>query len=92
VPHARTMILSKVRPTTRILDCMIIARAHELYFPNDNHTTPTLDEEDGVDYGGGTKYTIHVSVNGLPPMVEWTTTTGAEFLELPLGLSAFIMH
>jgi hypothetical protein len=77
---------------TRISDSMIIARAHSLYFPNDDDTTSTLDTEDDVDYGGGTKYTIHVSVNELPPTVEWNTTTGAEFLELPLGLPAFIMQ
>jgi hypothetical protein len=43
-----------------------------------------------VAYAVGTKYTIHVSVNELPPTLEWTTTTGAEFMELPLGLPAFI--
>jgi hypothetical protein len=33
-----------------------------------------------------------VSGSELPPTVKWTTTTGAEFLELPLGLPASIMQ
>jgi hypothetical protein len=72
---------------------MIISRAHALYFPNDcDSTSPNAEEDDVCAYSGGTKYVIHVPVDGLPPTVEWNTTTAAEFLELPLGLSGFIMQ
>lgn len=75
---------------TRIADSMMIARAHTLYFPNDGDTTPvTLDED--VAYGGGTQFTIMPPIGRLPPTVLWNTTTSANFLELPLGLPAFVM-
>ena len=35
---------------------------------------------------------IHVPIDGFPPTVEWNTTTSAAYLQLHLGLPAFIMH
>ena len=77
---------------TRISDSMMIARAHELYWPEE--VAPVVVDDDGsiCDHGGGTTYTIHPPHDGRPPMVEWHTSTSAEYLVLPSGLAAFVMH
>jgi hypothetical protein len=77
---------------TRISDSMMIARAHELYWPEEVAPVVVGDDDSICDHGGGTTYTIHPPHDGRPPMVEWHTSTSAEYLVLPSGLAAFVMH
>jgi hypothetical protein len=76
---------------TRIADSMMIERAHKMYFPMAADTTTPVSHEEDTAVGGGSKYTIHPPQQGLPPTVEWFTTTSPEYLQLPSGLPAFVM-
>ena len=77
---------------TRISDSMMIARAHELYWPEEVAPDVVDDDDSICDHGGGTKYTIHPPQDGRPPLVEWHTSTSVAYLDLPSGLAAFVMQ